>query len=75
MQIVCIVRQHLSMDVYRYVIDIHCHTYPIMATAKIGITIDEGLLQRVDDDRGMVPRSRFLSKIVADSYQKEGKKK
>jgi hypothetical protein len=46
-----------------------------MPTVNIGITIDAELLQRVDDDRGMIPRSRFLSKIVADAYQKDGQKR
>lgn len=39
-----------------------------MPVARIGITIDEQLLQEIDEERGMIPRSRFLSKIVADAF-------
>lgn len=39
-----------------------------MTTTSISITIDTNLLRQLDESRGLIPRSRFLSKIVADVY-------
>ena len=42
-----------------------------MTTSKIGVTLDTTLLQRLDKDRGLVPRSRYLAKIIEDAYKEK----
>jgi metal-responsive CopG/Arc/MetJ family transcriptional regulator len=39
-----------------------------MVMSNFSISMEDKLLQRIDKDRGMVPRSRFIAKLVADAY-------
>jgi len=38
-----------------------------MSKTVIGISLDSSLLKRLDDSRGMVPRSRLIEKILIDT--------
>jgi metal-responsive CopG/Arc/MetJ family transcriptional regulator len=36
---------------------------------SVGISIPENLLVKIDQDRGDVPRSRFLQRLVEQAYK------
>jgi metal-responsive CopG/Arc/MetJ family transcriptional regulator len=46
-----------------------------MTTTVVGVTMDEGLAERIDRDRGDVARSRYVQRLVEQALVEMEKKK
>jgi metal-responsive CopG/Arc/MetJ family transcriptional regulator len=45
-----------------------------MPRSTIAISLEEELIAKLDRERGLVPRSRFIEKMLADAYANKKKK-
>ena len=45
----------------------------IMSVVRITITVPEIILEDIDENRGLIPRSAFISNILEKAKQKKSK--
>jgi metal-responsive CopG/Arc/MetJ family transcriptional regulator len=46
----------------------------VRARSTVAISLEKELIQKVDQDRGLIPRSRFIEQMLADVYAQKKKK-
>jgi metal-responsive CopG/Arc/MetJ family transcriptional regulator len=47
----------------------------VRARSTVAISLEKELIQKVDRDRGLIPRSRFIEQMLAGAYAQKKKKK
>jgi hypothetical protein len=46
----------------------------VRARSTVAISLENELIEKVDRDRGLIPRSRFIEQMLADAYAQKKKK-
>ncbi len=39
---------------------------------NLGVTLEDGIVRKLDDERGLIPRSTYLEKLLKERYQNPG---